>query len=64
MTNFEVGRFPVPKGLIDNYQDKLDQAAATIISRIPGFYVNEARFEDGTIYFDGKLPDVELTKHN
>ncbi len=62
LTNFEVGRFPIPKGLIDKYQDQIDQLGATVAKSIPGFYVKEARFENGSIYFDGSLPDKEFTK--
>lgn len=62
MTNFEVGRFPVPKNILDQYQDELTDFGHSIMRNIPGFSVNEARFEDGSIYFDGELPDVELTK--
>lgn len=62
MTNFEVGRFPVPRGIIDQYQDELTDFGYSIMRNIPGFSVNEARFENGSIYFDGELPDVELTK--
>jgi hypothetical protein len=59
---FEVGRFPVPKGIIDQYQDDLANFGQTVMSRIPGFSVNEARFENGSIYFDGTLPDAELIR--
>lgn len=62
LTNLEVGRFPVPKKLLDEYHDPLEQFGNVIINSIPGLSVNEARFEDGSIYFDGTLPDVEYTK--
>jgi len=62
VTNFEVGRFPVPQNLLSQYQDELADFGESIMRNIPGFSVNEARFEDGTIFFDGELPDVELTK--
>jgi len=62
MTNFEVGRFPVPSGILDQYQDELTSFGHSIMRNIPGFSVNVARFENGSIYFDGELPDVELTK--
>jgi hypothetical protein len=62
MTNFEVGRFPVPKNILDQYQDELTDFGYSIMDNVPGFSVSEARFENGAIYFDGQLPDVELTK--
>jgi len=62
MTNFEVGRFPVPENILSQYQDELTDFGHSIMKNIPGFSVKEARFENGAIYFDGELPDVEFTK--
>jgi hypothetical protein len=60
IASVEFGRLPVPKNIIDEYQDDLVSFAETLITRIPGFSVNEARFENASIYFDGSLPDAEL----
>ncbi len=62
MTNFEVGRFPVPQNILDQYQDELTQFGQDIMRNIPGFSVREARFENGALFFDGELPTIEYTK--
>ncbi len=58
----EVGRFPVPIGIVDEYQDDLASFGETLMTRIPGFSVNEALFENGSIFFNGTLPDAELKR--
>jgi hypothetical protein len=62
MTNFELGKINVPQNILNQYQDELTNFGNSIMKSIPGFAVHEARFEDNSIYFDGSLPDVELTK--
>lgn len=64
MTNFELGRIKVPENILNKYQDEVTNFGYSIIKSIPGFSVHEARFENNSIYFDGSLPDVELTKRS
>lgn len=61
-SNIEVGRFPVPSNIVNEYEDNLSQLGNTIMKSIDGFSVKEARFENNSIYFDGTLPDVEATR--
>jgi hypothetical protein len=62
ISTFELGRFPVPSSLLSKYGPMLMSFGDTVMSRIDGFSVKEARFENNAINFEGTLPDVEYTK--
>lgn len=62
ITTFEIGRFPVPQNILQENKGLVEDFGYAITRNIPGFSVKEAKFENGAIYFDGTLPNIEYTK--
>jgi hypothetical protein len=56
----EIGRVPVPGSLINQYQQTAADLATNLMSKVPGFSIEEASISDGKLNFKGTLPDKEL----
>ncbi len=61
VSNFEIGRFPIPSNILNDYQDEAMDFGYKLMNNMNGFSLNEAKIENGSLHFDGTLPDVEYT---
>ncbi len=57
----EVGRFSVPSNLISDNKGAITSFLNDKITKIPGLSVKSATLSNGTIKFDGTLPESEAT---
>ncbi len=60
----EVGRIPLPSSIISESTPKVITLIEEGISKSPGFTVNSLKFENGTLLFDGTVPEQEATVNN
>lgn len=59
LTALEIGRVPVPKSIISQYQQPAANLATDLLGRVQGFSIEEASITDGKLHFKGTLPDKE-----
>lgn len=57
----QLGKFSVPQGLVDKYEDDARRFLEERFDRIPGLRADSVRFADGQMTFSGTLPAVERT---
>jgi len=59
LQSLEIGRVPVPSGIISQYQQAAADLATSLMSKVQGFSLEEATITDGKLNFKGTMPDVE-----
>lgn len=59
LTALEIGRVPVPKAIIDQYQQEAADLATDLLSRVQGFSLEKAEIVESKLHFVGTLPDKE-----
>lgn len=59
LTNLEIGRVPVPKAIINQYQQQAADLATDLLGRVEGFSLEKAEIVDSKLHFVGTLPDKE-----
>lgn len=52
-----IGRVTVPNNIIQENQHYLTEMADRVMSSVPGFYAKKANIENGSVVFEGQVPD-------